>query len=38
MSNESQVSHMLDQFIVDYGSPYHMRHDNANMEAGKCWK
>ena len=32
MSTDIQGIHDLDQFIADYGSPYHARSDNSNTE------
>ena len=38
MTTESQVSHALERLIVDYGTPYHMRSDNYDIDTVKWWR
>ena len=35
MATEIQGSHSLEQFIANYGAPYHIRSDNTNTETIK---
>ena len=38
METDTQGRHSLEQFIANYGPPYHMRSDNPKIETIKQWK